>query len=79
MKSIQNEHLTLPVVVENLVGLYQIFPVAEAISPIMCHCANISFRIGKSYDVNTANGHILDKDGMKLWDREYEKGWEPKL
>ncbi len=55
-------------------------PIEEgAISQMMCHYANISYRIGKSYNVNTANGHILDKDGMKLWDREYEKGWEPKL
>ncbi len=55
-------------------------PIEEgAISQMMCHYANISYRIGKPYNVNTANGHILDKDGMKLWDREYEKGWEPKL
>ena len=55
-------------------------PIEEgAISLMMCHYANISYRIGKSYDINTANGHILDKDGMKLWDRQYEKGWEPKI
>ena len=46
---------------------------------MMCHYANISYRIGKSLNVNTGNGHILDKEGMKLWSREYEKGWEPKL
>ena len=55
-------------------------PIEEgAISQMMCHYANISYRIGKSFQVNTQNGHILDKDGMKLWDRQYEKGWEPKL
>jgi predicted dehydrogenase len=55
-------------------------PIEEgAISQMMCHYANISYRIGKSFNVNSANGHILDKDGMKLWSREYEKGWEPKL
>ena len=55
-------------------------PIEEgAISQMMCHYANISYRIGKSFQVNTLNGHILDKDGMKLWDRQYEKGWEPKL
>jgi len=55
-------------------------PIEEgAISQMMCHYANIGYRIGKSYGVNTQNGHILDKDGMKLWDRQYEKGWEPKL
>jgi predicted dehydrogenase len=50
-----------------------------AISQMMCHYANIGFRIGKSFEVNTKDGHILDKDGMKLWGREYAKGWEPKL
>jgi hypothetical protein len=55
-------------------------PIEEgAISQMMCHYANISYRINKSFKIDTANGHILDKDGMKLWGREYEKGWEPKL
>ncbi len=55
-------------------------PIEEgAISQMMCHYANISYRIGKSFNVDTQNGHILDKEGMKLWDRTYEKGWEPKL
>ncbi len=55
-------------------------PIEEgAISQMMVHYSNIAYRIGKSFDVNTSNGHILDKDGMKLWSREYEKGWEPKL
>ena len=50
-----------------------------AISQMMCHYANISYRIGKSFDVNTKDGHILNKEAMKLWGREYEPGWEPKL
>ena len=55
-------------------------PIEEgAISQMLVHYANISYRIDKSFKVNTENGHILDKDGMKLWDREYQKGWEPKL
>jgi len=55
-------------------------PIEEgAISQMMCHYANISYRIGKSFNVNTGNGHILDKDGMKHWGRQYEKGWEPKI
>lgn len=55
-------------------------PIEEgAISQMMCHYANISSRIGKSYNIDSKNGHILDKDGMKLWGREYQKGWEPKI
>ena len=55
-------------------------PIEEgAISQMMTHYANISYRIDKPFKVNTETGHILDKDAMKLWDREYEKGWEPKL
>jgi hypothetical protein len=48
-------------------------------SQMLTHYANIGYRIGKSFDVNTENGHIYDRDAMKLWDREYEPGWEPKL
>lgn len=55
-------------------------PIDEgAISQMMTHYANISYRIGKSFNVNTESGKILDRDGMKLWGREYHKGWEPKL
>jgi hypothetical protein len=55
-------------------------PIEEgAISQMMTHYANISYRIDKPFKVNTETGHILDKDAMKLWDREYQKGWEPKL
>ena len=50
-----------------------------AITQMLTHYANISSRINKSFKVNTKNGHILDRDAMKLWDREYHKGWEPKL
>jgi hypothetical protein len=46
---------------------------------MLCHLANISYRTGKGFDVNTNNGHIFDKEAMKLWSREYEPGWEPKL
>jgi hypothetical protein len=30
--------------------------------------------------LNSADGHILgDPGAAKLWQREYEKGWEPKI
>jgi len=50
-----------------------------AVTQMLTHYANISSRINKSFKVNTENGHILDDEAMKLWDREYQKGWEPKL
>ncbi len=47
-------------------------------STLLCHLGNISQRTGRTLDCDTANGHILgDEDAMKLWSREYAKGWEP--
>ena len=49
-------------------------------SILLCHLANIAQRTGKTLHCDPSNGHILnDKDAMKFWKREYEKGWEPKL
>ena len=50
-----------------------------AISQMMTHYANISSRIGKSFEVDETNGRIFDRDAMRLWSRTYEPGWEPKL
>ncbi|MCK5347300.1 MAG: gfo/Idh/MocA family oxidoreductase, partial [Candidatus Heimdallarchaeota archaeon] len=50
-----------------------------AISQMLTHYANISSRIGKSFEVDEKTGRIFDRDAMKLWSREYETGWEPKL
>ncbi len=50
-----------------------------AVSTLMCHLANISYRIGENFDCDPSNGHIKNEKGMRLWAREYEKGWEPKL
>lgn len=55
-------------------------PIDEgATSTLLCHLANIAARTGKSLEINSQNGHIYDMDAMKLWGREYEPGWEPKL
>ncbi|UCH13286.1 MAG: Gfo/Idh/MocA family oxidoreductase [Bacteroidales bacterium] len=55
-------------------------PIDEgAKSTLLCHLANISYRTGKSFNINPENGHIQDKDAMKLWKRDYEPGWEPGL
>jgi predicted dehydrogenase len=47
-------------------------------SILLCHLANIAQRTGRTLHCNPQNGHILnDPAAMKLWKREYEKGWEP--
>ncbi|WP_194974904.1 Gfo/Idh/MocA family protein [Aquiflexum lacus] len=50
-----------------------------AVSTLLCHLANISYRIGENFDCNPANGHIYNRKGMELWSKAYEKGWEPKV
>ncbi|MGQ8338024.1 Gfo/Idh/MocA family protein [Sunxiuqinia sp. A32] len=50
-----------------------------AISQMLTHYANISYRTNKSFGVNTKDGRIKDEEAMKLWGREYEPGWEPKI
>ena len=46
-------------------------------STLLCHLANIASRTGKILKCDTSNGHIRDKEAMKLWGRTYEPGWEP--
>lgn len=48
-------------------------------STLLCHLANISYRVGHALDTDPKNGRILDKKAMKYWSREYQPGWEPKL
>ena len=47
-------------------------------SILLCHLANIAHRTGRTLNCDPKNGKILnDPDAMKLWRREYAKGWEP--
>jgi predicted dehydrogenase len=49
-------------------------------STLLPQLGNIAYRTGRVLTCDPSNGHILnDKDAMKLWGREYEKGWEPKI
>jgi len=49
-------------------------------STLLCQLGNIALRTGKTLNIDSSNGHILnDKAAMKLWSREYQKGWEPKV
>jgi predicted dehydrogenase len=55
-------------------------PIGEgAKSVLLCHLANIAYRVDKTLAVDPSNGHIKDRRAMKLWSRDYEKGWEMKL
>lgn len=49
-------------------------------STLLCHLGNIAHRTGDTLRCDPANGHILDNAAAaKLWKREYEPGWEPKV
>lgn len=53
-------------------------PIDEGAKSVhMCHLANIAWRTGKAFDVDSSNGHIYDREAMDLWGRDYEPGWEP--
>lgn len=46
-------------------------------STLLPQLGNIAYRTGRTLTCDPANGHILnDKEAMKLWSREYEKGWK---
>lgn len=48
-------------------------------STLLCLLGNIAQRTGRILHTDPSNGHILnDKEAMKMWEREYEKGWAPK-
>ncbi len=47
-------------------------------STLLCHLGNISHRTGRALKCDSQNGRILDDaEAMKLWQRDYEKGWDP--
>lgn len=56
-------------------------PIAEGHKSVaMLHLGNIAWRIGRQLQIDPANGHIQnDADATKLWSRQYEPGWEPKV
>ncbi len=44
------------------------------------HLGNIAWRTGRTLNCDPKDGHISGDDGaMKLWQRSYEPGWEPKV
>jgi hypothetical protein len=46
----------------------------------MLQLSNIAWKVKRGLELDTTDGKILnDSEAMKMWDREYEKGWAPHL
>ena len=49
-------------------------------SVVAMQLGNIAWRVGRDLNIDPKNGHIMDdNDAQKLWSRDYEKGWDPKV
>jgi len=49
-------------------------------STMLCHLGNIAWRTGHTINYEANAGRIVgDRDASRLWQREYRKGWEPKV
>ena len=47
-------------------------------SVVLCHLANVAYRVGHTLRCDPTNGHVLDDaKAQALWSRTYEPGWEP--
>jgi predicted dehydrogenase len=63
----QGEKLHAPIAVGN-------------VAVTMLQLSNIAWETGRELHIDSAGGKIQkDDEAMKLWSREYEKGWEPHL
>ena len=49
------------------------------ISQAMVHYSNVAYRVGHGFDIDDVSGRMFDREAMKLWGRDYEPGWEPKI
>ena len=56
-------------------------PVSEGnIAVTMLHLANIAWEVNRELLLDTKDGRIQnDPEAMKMWGREYEPGWAPKV
>jgi len=50
------------------------------IAVTMLQLSNIAWEVNRELHLDTKDGRILgDPEAMKLWGREYQKGWAPKV
>jgi predicted dehydrogenase len=53
---------------------------AGNIAVTMLHLSNIAWEVNRELHLNTNDGRIQgDPEAMKMWGREYEKGWAPQV
>jgi len=50
------------------------------VSVTILQLSNIAWEVNRELRINPTDGKILnDPEAMKMWGREYEKGWAPHL
>jgi predicted dehydrogenase len=56
-------------------------PVAAGnVAVTMLQLSNIAWEVNRELQLDTSNGRIQgDPEAMKMWEREYESGWAPKI
>jgi hypothetical protein len=53
---------------------------AGNIAVTMLHLSNIAWKVNRELQLDTKDGRIQgDPEAMKMWGREYEKGWAPQV
>ncbi len=54
-------------------------PIADGNIPVtMLQLSNIAWKMNRELHLDATNGRIQnDQEAMKMWSREYQKGWEP--
>jgi len=68
--------------IETVRGTQQLHcPIEEGGKSVMLLLlGNVASRVGRELRCDAENGHILnDSDAAKLWQRDYEPSWEPKV
>jgi len=59
--------------------LHSPIPIAN-VSVTILQLSNIAWIVSRELNLDTNTGHILkDPEAMKMWSRDYEKGWEVKV